>query len=179
MATNTHGYVNTMKMACTNVDALNAAGVASVDLDNGVLVTLTKMAQDSAFNATGFEFEVAAAEATSKDVWLVATPEVGSTIAQQSLSDPREFYNEAHRAMSIKHIVPDVDYVEMDANCFTDGTLPTNTNKYATIGAGGKLTATASAPSTAGVYFDFVANHSIAVGMNIVSTVILRARVHA
>lgn len=170
-----HGYVNTMRCTCVDVDAYNCAGVyATSDLDNGVLVTLTKMNQDAAtLKAKGFEFEVTPATQNSTSVWIVATPEVGSTIMQQELSDPREFYNEAGRPMSLKYMNPKVDCIEVTAECFTDNTLPGTGKTYVQIGANGKMTAVAAAPGT-GAYFSLVALNTIAIGMQQVPTAIIR-----
>ncbi len=171
-----HGYINTAHATCWDVDAYNMAGVYTTgDLDNGVMVTLTKMVQNSENVANGFEYEVALATSTSTGVWVVASPEVGSTIMQQELADPREFYNEKGRTMSIKYLMPKVDCIEVTAECFVDTTLPTATNKYVTIGANGKLQATNSDPSSStGAYFTLEALHTVTIGMKEVPSAILR-----
>ena len=135
---NTHSYVSTMRCACENVDAFNRVGIYSTgDLDNGVFVTLTGINKGSSGNAVkGFEYNVAPASATSSGVWLVATPEVGTTLEQQMMSDPRYFYNAKGRPMSLKFLNPKTDIIEVDANCFVSKALPT-TEGYATIGVGG------------------------------------------
>lgn len=172
-----HGYVNTTNTACWDVDSFNCAGVyAGGDLDNGTLVTLTNINRDSTdFDVNGFEYVVAPATANSTGVWLVASPEVGSDIMMQELADPREFYNKAGRTMSLKHLVPGVDCIEVTKECFTDGNLPTNTNNNIIIGAGGKMTATnASQSATTGAYFTFVGYHTLTIGMENVQTAIIR-----
>lgn len=170
-----HGFVNTMHTTSWNVDANNCAGVyAAGNLDNGVMVTLTKMAQTDALAATGFEFEVTPAAATSASVWVVDTPEVGRSLGQQLLGDPRTFYNEAGKPMSLKYLVPHVDCIEVTAECFTDSTLPTAAKKNVVIGAGGKLTAQAAAASAGVTAFSLVALHTITIGMEEVPTAILR-----
>ena len=148
MANNVHGYVSTMRASCENVDAFNRVGIYSTgDLDNGVFVTLTGINKGSSGNAVkGFEYNVAPASATSYGVWLVATPEVGTTLEQQMMSDPRYFYNAKGRPMSLKFLNPKTDIIEVDANCFVSKALPT-TEAYATIGEGGKLVAAGSAPA--------------------------------
>ena len=172
-----HGYCATSLCSCMNVDALNRCGVyAEGALDNGVMVTLEKMVQDSAYKATGFEYEVAPATVSSENVWAVVTPEVGTTLEMQDHADPRLFYNEAGRPMSIKKLVPEVDEIEVTKECFTDATLPTNTNKWIAIGEGGKLTASASQPMSKGGYFELVALHSVAIGWEKVPTAIIRYR---
>ena len=173
---NTHAYVSTMRCACENVDAFNRVGIYSTgDLDNGVFVTLTGINKGSSGNAVkGFEYNVAPASATSYGVWLVATPEVGTTLEQQMMSDPRYFYNVQGRPMSLKFLNPKTDIIEVDANCFASKTLP-NTEGYVTIGANGKLVASASAPEGGGkTYFSVVGFNTVAVGMEQMKTVLLQ-----
>lgn len=171
-----HGYINTINATCWDVDAYNMAGVyADGDMDNGVMVTLSKMNQDVQNVAGGFEYEVEPATVNSLGVWVVASPEVGSTIMQQELSDPRQFYNEAGRTMSIKYLMPKVDCIEVTAECFTDTQLPTAAKKYVVIGAGGKLTAQAGDPAGGqGAYFTLEALHNVTIGMEEVPSAILR-----
>ena len=172
-----HGYVNTMRCACMDVDSYNCAGVYSAgDIDNGVFVTLGDINRNSTnFTVNGFEYNVTPATNAATRVWLVATPEVGSDILMQELSDPRYFYNEAGRAMSLKYLVPCVDCIEVTKECFTDNTLPTNNNKYVTIGANGKLTASAADPAAGtNVYFTFVGYHNVTFGNEDVQTAIIR-----
>ena len=171
-----HGYVNTMHTMSWNVDACNMAGVYPAgDLDNGVLVTLSKMNQNAKNVANGFEYEVAPATANSTGVWVVDSPEIGSALDQQLLADPRHFYNPKGKAMSIKFVNPKTDCLEYTAEAFVDNTLPTATNKYIAIGAGGKLQATSSDPSgSTGTYFTFEALHTTTIGMEEVPTAIIR-----
>lgn len=183
MALTLHGYINTTKMCAENVDAMNCAGVyASGDVDNGTIVVLSAMnTVPSGTNQgyiEGYEYTVTlATQNQAGDVWVVASPEVGTTIDQQILSDPRYFYNEAGRPMSLKYLVDGVDCIEVTKECFTGPTLPDGkTNKYATIAANGQLTAAASAPSgTVGVgYFTVEGLHSVTIGAVEVPTVVLR-----
>ncbi len=171
-----HGYVNTAKCTCWDVDAYNLAGVYTEgDLDNGVLVTLVKMNQNAENKIGGFEYEVRPATANDTSVWIVDSPEVGSTLMQQMMADPREFYNEAGRTMSLKFMNPKVDCIEVTAEAFEGGTMPTTTNKYVVIGANGKLKATnAAQTSTTGAYFTFEGLHSTTIGMAEVETAMLR-----
>ena len=176
MANNVHGYVSTMRASCENVDAFNRVGIYSTgDLDNGVFVTLTGINKGSSGNAVkGFEYTVAPASNASSGVWLVATPEVGTTLEQQMMSDPRYFYNAKGRPMSLKFLNPKTDIIEVDANCFASKTLP-NTEGYVTIGANGKLVASASAPEGGGkTYFSVVGFNTVAVGMEQMKTVLLQ-----
>ena len=173
---NTHSYVSTMRCACENVDAFNRVGIYSTgDLDNGVFVTLTGINKGSSDKVVkGFEYTVAPASSTSYGVWLVATPEVGTTLEQQMMSDPRYFYNVQGRPMSLKFLNPKTDIIEVDANCFASKTLP-NTEGYVTIGANGKLVASASAPEGGGkTYFSVVGFNTVAVGMEQMKTVLLQ-----
>ena len=175
MANNVHGYVNTMRASCENVDAFNRVGIYSTgDLDNGVFVTLTGINKGSDKVVKGFEYTVAPASATSSGVWLVATPEVGTTLEQQMMSDPRYFYNAKGRPMSLKFLNPKTDIIEVDANCFTSKILPTTEQGFATIGAGGKLVAANSAPAAGKTYFSVVGFNTVAVGMEQMKTVLLQ-----
>lgn len=174
MANNTHGYVSTMRASCENVDAFNRVGIyADGDLDNGVFVTLTGINKGADNVVKGFEYTVAPATADSYGVWLVNTPEVGFTLEQQMLSDPRYFYNAQGRPMSLKFLNPLTDIIEVDANCFASKVLPT-TEGYVTIGAGGKLVAAGSAPDAGKTYFSVVGFNTVAVGMEQMKTVLLQ-----
>ena len=171
---NTHGYVSTMRCACENVDAFNRVGIYSTgDLDNGVFVTLTGINKGSGNAVKSFEYTVAPASATSYGVWLVATPEVGTTLEQQMMSDPRYFYNVQGRPMSLKFLNPKTDIIEVDAHCFVSGSLPT-TEGFVTIGEGGKLVAAGSAPAAGKTYFSVVGFNTVAVGMEQMKTVLLQ-----
>ena len=171
---NTHSYVSTMRCACENVDAFNRVGIYSTgDLDNGVFVTLTGINKGSNGAVKGFEYNVAPASATSYGVWLVATPEVGTTLEQQMMSDPRYFYNAKGRPMSLKFLNPKTDIIEVDANCFASGALPT-TEGYVTIGTNGKLVAAGAAPGAGKTYFSVVGFNTVAVGMEQMKTVLLQ-----
>ena len=175
MANNVHGYVSTMRASCENVDAFNRVGIYSTgDLDNGVFVTLTGINKGTDGAVKGFEYTVAPASDASSGVWLVATPEVGTTLEQQMMSDPRYFYNAKGRPMSIKFLNPKTDIIEVDANCFTSKTLPTSEQGFATIGAGGKLVAANSAPAAGKTYFSVVGFNTVAVGMEQMKTVLLQ-----
>lgn len=171
---NTHSYVSTMRCACENVDAFNRVGIyANDDLDNGVFVTLTGINKGSDKMVKGFEYTVAPASDASYGVWLVNTPEVGTTLEQQMLSDPRYFYNAKGRPMSLKFLNPKTDIIEVDANCFVSKALPTNEG-YVTIGTGGKLVAASQAPGAGKTYFSVVGFNTVAVGMEQMKTVLLQ-----
>ena len=172
---NTHAYVSTTRCACENVDAFNRVGIYSTgDLDNGVFVTLTGINKGSSDKVVkGFEYTVAPATADSYGVWLVATPEVGTTLEQQMMSDPRYFYNAKGRPMSLKFLNPKTDIIEVDANCFASKALPT-TEGFVTIGEGGKLVAASVAPGAGKTYFSVVGFNTVAVGMEQMKTVLLQ-----
>ena len=175
MANNVHGYVSTMRASCENVDAFNRVGIYSTgDLDNGVFVTLTGINKGTGNAVKGFEYSVAPATSTSSGVWLVATPEVGTTLEQQMMSDPRYFYNVQGRPMSLKFLNPKTDIIEVDAHCFASGSLPTTEQGFATIGAGGKLVASGSAAEAGKTYFSVVGFNTVAVGMEQMKTVLLQ-----
>lgn len=171
---NTHAYVSTMRCACENVDAFNRVGIyADGDLDNGVFVTLTGINKGSDKMVKGFEYTVAPASATSYGVWMVNTPEVGTTLEQQMLSDPRYFYNAKGRPMSLKFLNAKTDIIEVNAGAFASGNLPT-TEGYAIIGTGGKLVASGSAADAGKTYFSVVGFNTVAVGMEQMKTVLLQ-----
>lgn len=173
---NNHGYVSLMRGAATNVDSFNRVGIYSAgDLDNGVFVTLGDITKAADGTVTAFNYAVTPATAdTTGSVWLVNTPEVGTNIEMQMMNDPRYFYNEAGRPMSLKYLNPKTDIIEADANCFVDGTLPTTAQKFATIGANGKLVAANSAPDAGKPYFSVVGFNEVAVGMGVMKTAILQ-----
>lgn len=170
-----HGYVNTTKCTCWDVDSYNLAGVyTDADMDNAVLVTLVKMNLDSENNIGGYEYTVKPATSTDTSVWIVDSPEVGSTLMQQMMADPREFYNEAGRTMSLKFMNPKVDCIEVTKEAFEGGTMPDAvTNKYVVAGANGKLKATNSNAGT-GILFNFEGFHNVTIGMAEVQTAVLR-----
>lgn len=167
-----HGYINTTSCTCWDVDAYNCAGIAETDLDNGVMVTLGNINRDSTTKKVkGYEFNVAPATDAATSVWAVATPEVGETLEMQLLADPRKFYNLAGKPMSLKYLQPKVDCIEVNAEAFASGALPT-TQGFVTIDDG-KLVAAVSAPATA-AYFSVVGFNTISAGMGKFATVILR-----
>lgn len=166
-----HGYVNTTKITAWDVDAYNLAGIyPNGDIDNGTFVTLKNINKvvggTNPDEIKGYEYIVEPATKTSTHVWLVATPEVGSTIDQQLMADPRLFYNEQGKPLSLKFMNPYVDCIEVTPEAFSDGQLPTSTNKYITLDANGKLKATNTDPSTStGTYFTFEGYHNTTFGM--------------
>ena len=176
-----HGIVNTTAMMCTNVDALNMVGInATTDIDNGTLVTLTKIAKTEAGDITGYQYEVAPAAANSVNVWLVATPEIGKTLEMQVHDDIRYFYNKAGLPMDIKGIVAGFDCFEVDATAFANGTLPTNSQigQLCAVATNGKFAAPA-ASVTSGATFRVEGLHTITCGADEVKTAVLRCMKNA
>ena len=176
-----HGIVNTTAMMCTNVDALNMVGInATTDIDNGTLVTLTKIAKTEAGDITGYQYEVAPAAANAVNVWLVATPEIGKTLEMQVHDDIRYFYNKAGLPMDIKGIVAGFDCFEVDATAFANGTLPTNgqIGQLCGVATNGKFTAPAASVAS-GATFRVEGLHTITCGADEVKTAVLRCMKNA
>lgn len=176
-----HTICNTTNMMCTNVDALNMVGInATTDIDNGTLVTLTKIAKTDAGDITGYQYEVAPAAANSVNVWLVATPEVGKTLDMQIHDDIRYFYNKAGLLMDIKGIVAGFDCIEVDATAFQTGVLPTQAQvgQLCGVAANGKF-ATPAATVASGATFRVEGLHTITCGADEVKTAVLRCMKNA
>ena len=170
-----HGLVNTMGMSCTNIDAMNKVGVASVDIDNGTLVTIGKMEQSTDGTVTSYHYELTPATANAEHVLLVASPEVGRTLEMQIHNDRRYFYNVAGDPVDVKDILAQVDTFEVDAIAF-GGTLPVaaDVGKFVSPAANGKYAAPVKDAPVAGAYFKVEGFGSITCGQDEVKTVILR-----
>ena len=176
-----HTICNTTNMMCWDVDALNMVGInATTDIDNGTLVTLTKIAKTEAGDITGYQYEVAPAAANAVNVWLVATPEIGKTLEMQVHDDIRYFYNKAGLPMDIKGIVAGFDCFEVDATAFANGTLPTNSQigQFCAVANNGKFAAPA-ASVTSGATFRVEGLHTITCGADEVKTAVLRCMKNA
>ena len=176
-----HTICNTTNMMCWDVDALNMVGInATTDIDNGTLVTLTKIAKTDAGDITGYQYEVAPAAANAVNVWLVATPEIGKTLEMQVHDDIRYFYNKAGLPMDIKGIVAGFDCFEVDATAFANGTLPTNSQigQFCAVANNGKFAAPA-ASVTSGATFRVEGLHTITCGADEVKTAVLRCMKNA
>lgn len=167
---NTHLFVNTMKCTCWDVDAYNCAGIGEVDIDNGTLVTRGAMAIEDV-TPGGFEFHVALPAANAEHLWIVDTPEVGANIEMQMMDDPRCFYNVAGRPMSLRYLVPEVDFIEIPQSAITGGAV----EKYATVTTSGLYAVANSAPDN-GTYFYIAAEHSVSIGLEVVPTFILQVK---
>lgn len=136
----THGVVNTTHCACTNVDALNFAGVSEKDLDNGTFVALGDiMNTDGKIDEYTFKVDVDA-NGTFDMKYIVDSPVRGIDVETQIMDDPRYFYIPAGKPASIKRLVKG-DCVELDVNALKEGETPVDqpTYKLASIGAEGKL----------------------------------------
>lgn len=170
---NNHAVVNTTLCSCWDVDAMKIAGICDRDLDNGVFVTLTSMGLSDANEIMGYDYFVLPADDESVHCYMIRTPEVGASIEMQTMSDPRYFYNEAGRPLSLCWIAPHVDHIEIDANGFVDGEMP-EMNAFVGIGDGGKLVALDAEPEDNVTYFRCVGFHSMDVGQALIPTVVLR-----
>ena len=125
---NTHSFINTTRCVCWDVDAFNACGIGATDFDNGQFVTRGAMALKAPTG--GYEFAVAAPGANATNLWVIDTPEVGSTVEMQIFDDPRYFYNPAGQPMSIKYLRPEVDFIEVPASAFAAGSTPVDQPTY-------------------------------------------------
>lgn len=168
---NTHLFCNTMKCVCWDVDAYNCAGVGAVDIDNGTLVTRGKMALTDSGTPGGFEFHVALPAANAANLWIVDTPEVGADVEMQIMDDPRYFYNKAGKPMSLRYLVPEVDFIEIPKSAIANGAV----DKYATVTTSGLYQVANAAPDS-GTYFLIAAEHSITIGLEVVPTFILQVK---
>lgn len=150
-------------------DAINCAGVASVDLDNGQFVTRGALGLTA---NGGYEFTCALPEANATDLWLVEKPAVGTTIEMQEMSDPRYFYNPKGSTFSIKGMTANRSFIEVPVSAFA--TAPTDgTFKFASVNTNGRLVAVTEAPA-AGTYFSIEATHTVDIGYEAVKTYILK-----
>ena len=154
-------------------DAINCAGIATVDLDNGQFVTRGALGLKT---NGGYEFACALPGANATDLWLVEKPAVGNTIEQQEMSDPRYFYNPKGTAFSIKGLTAGRTFLEVPASAFAASKDPKtigSTAKFASVDTNGRLVAAASAPES-GTYFSIEATHTVDIGIEAVPTWILK-----
>ena len=166
---NTHSFINTTRCVCWDVDAFNACGIGAVDFDNGQFVTRGAMALKDATG--GYEFAVAAPGANATNLWVIDTPEVGSTFEMQGFDGPRYFYNPAGQPMSIKYLRPEVDFIEVPASAFATGSTPVEqpTYTFVSVNTNGRLVIAQQAPEQ-GTYFTIAAKHTIDIGHEIILT---------
>ena len=154
-------------------DAINCAGIATVDLDNGQFVTRGALGLKT---NGGYEFACALPSANATDLWLVEKPAVGATVEQQEMSDPRYFYNPKGTAFSIKGLTAGRTFIEVPASAFAASKDPQtvgSTAKFASVDTTGRLVAAASAPDS-GTYFSIEATHTVDIGIEAVPTWILK-----
>ena len=110
-----NGYVNTMRCMGMDVDALTATGInTTTDIQNGYFVALGDY-QNTSGAVTEFVYNVTLAGASTLGNWLVRTPEVGTTVAEQMEDDPRYFINHAGQPMQLIRMMPGVDIIEVTA----------------------------------------------------------------
>lgn len=173
----THAILNSTSMMSWDIDALNIAGVAQVDLDNGQLVTLKNINKDAGTGVVkGYEYDIEPATAGADNVWIVESPEIGSDLEMQIHDDPRYFYNVAGMPVSLKGLVGGIDCIEITAPLFEGATLPTNAQigQYVAPAAGGKYAAPVQVAPQTGAYFRVEGLTTIACGSEEVPAVILR-----
>ena len=157
---------------------LTMCGVyADGDIDNGQLVTLKGIRKDASTGAVkGYDYEVIPATAGADNVWLVESPELGYTLETQIHDDPRYFYNEAGKPMSLRAIMGGVDCFEITKELFASGTLPAvgDIGKYVAPAANGKYAAPVAEAPVSGAYFRIEGLTTIKCGFEEVPAVLLR-----
>ena len=153
-------------------DAINCAGIATVDLDNGQFVVRGALGLKT---DGGYEFACALPGANATDLWLVEKPAVGTTVEQQEMSDPRYFYNPKGSAFSIKGLTAGRTFLEVPASAFAASKDPKTVAgaTVASVGTDGRLVAAASAPAS-GTYFTIEAERTVDIGIEAVPTWILK-----
>ena len=155
-----HAIFNGTHCAFWDVDAYNLVGIAATDIDNATFLTLgdIKLKTDG-----GYEFTVTA-DAANAGEYVAGTPAVGYGIEAQIFDDPRYFYNETGKPISVKKLVKG-DCIEVDLAAFiADHT----TYAYAKVAAG-KLTGSATNSDP----FKILGTHTIDIGGELVKTWIL------
>ena len=169
---NNHSFVNRTLDDWQN-DAINCAGIAEVDLDNGQFVTRGALGLKT---DGGYEFACTLPLANATDLWLVEKPAVGTTVEQQEMSDPRYFYNPKGSVFSIKGLTAGRTFIEVPASAFQASKDP-NTVADATVAfvdTDGRLVAATSVASISGTYFTIEATHTVDIGIEAVPTWILK-----
>ena len=173
-----HGILISSHLMAWNNDALTMCGVyADGDLDNGQLVTLNGIRKDVSTGAVqGYDYAVKPATAGADNVWLVESPELGYTLETQIHEDPRYFYNEAGKPMSLRAIMGGVDCFEITKELFASGTLPVvgDIGKYVAPAANGKYAAPAAEAPVSGAYFRIEGLTTIKCGFEEIPAVLLR-----
>lgn len=154
-------------------DAINCAGIAEVDLDNGQFVTRGALGLTT---DGGYEFTCTLPLANATDLWLVEKPAVGNTIEQQEMSDPRYFYNPKGSAFSIKGLTAGRTFLEVPASAFATGKDPKTVASatVVSVDTNGRLVAATGAAPASGTYFTIEAEHTVDIGIEAVPTWILK-----
>jgi hypothetical protein len=163
-----NAYVNTGRCMAMDVDALTATGInTSTDIQNGYFVTLGDY-QNTTGAINEFVYSVTLAAASTMGNWLVRTPEVGITVAEQMEDDPRYFINHKGQPMQLIRTMPGVDEIEVTVEALDQAAAK---GDYYTLVAG-KLTK--GAVATDATCFLCLGTHTINFGGEDVTTYIFR-----
>ena len=162
-----YGYVNTGRCAAMDVDAFTATGInTSTDIQNGYFVTLGDY-QLSSGTITEFVYNVTLAAASTVGNYIVRTPEVGTDLTMQLMSDPRYFINKQGQPMQlVKPIVG--DEIEVTVEALDQAAAK---GDYYTLVAG---LLTKDAVATDATCFLCLGKHSINIGGTDVTTYVFR-----
>lgn len=163
-----NAYVNTGRCMAMDVDALTATGInTTTDIQNGYFVTLGDY-QNASGAINEFVYSVTLAAASTLGNWLVRTPEVGITVAEQMEDDPRYFINHAGQPMQLIRLMPGVDEIEVTVEALDQAAAK---GDYYTLVAG-KLTK--GSVATDATCFLCLGTHTINFGGEDVTTYIFR-----
>lgn len=175
---NTHAVVNLMHATAWDVDAFNIAGICETDVDNGTLLSVGKIAtfQDTT-NISGFQYNVALPVANATGLWIAKTPIPGTSdmLETHVYNDPRYFYNQAGKPISMAYLLPGVDVIEVTAAAFAAGSAPSDQPDYTfvSVNINGKFVIAQAAPAQ-GTYFTLLGTHYIDCGQEIVTSYVLK-----
>lgn len=140
-----YNVLNKKATASFNIDSYNRRAVAEKDLENGAVFTLTTY---STTDGEGEVWTAGATTATSKGLWMAASPEV--VIVKDEMGneykgltqDPRAFVNIAGRVIDAFYLNMG-DIVEMTGANITG--IGSTANVYLVPGTDNQLVATATA----------------------------------
>lgn len=162
--------LTTMLMHNKDVDAMNRVAFigsvaenkfTGVACNQGSIVSMTEMCKfssDTAMHKEGYAWIAGFPQAqTQTDLWIVDNHEVGYTVAYQTMAaiDPREFTNEANRAVSVRKLRKhDIIQISKDAFTITGTTpdVPSSTKTIVELAANGKLKAVAPGQGTKEIF---------------------------
>lgn len=155
-------------IASENIDSLNRAAIAEVEVFNGNLVTLGEMNTGVTADA-GYCFNAVPTTAnTAVNVWMVREPEVPHTPCANIYIDPRAYSAKAGETFNVFRPMP-TDVIHVSNTAFAEGSDPaTVSGDYVTAGANGQLIAVTSATGVAGVVFKVIGEEAIPVGQEFV-----------